>query len=72
MGLKMSTQQTQVDESSASKLDICPECGRSYPHASYLDHLFQNKDCMRRYWQDEEKTHIFRLRRGHGTKNIPK
>ena len=52
--------------------DTCRECGKTFPHSSYLDHLFQNKECMRRYWHEEEKTHVFRLRQNRGIRNLPK
>ncbi len=47
---------------SAARVEICQSCGNSFTHQGYLDHLFANKECMRRYWEDEEKNHISRLR----------
>ena len=43
-------------------MEYCPVCQREYRHKDYLDHLFQNKDCMRSYWQEEERTHAYRVR----------
>ena len=47
---------------SQPKMEICTVCGSKLGHQAYLDHLFSNKDCMRKYWEDEEKNHISRLR----------
>lgn len=66
----MSMEQDQLSRiSESSGLETCTECGKSFSHSSYLDHLFRNKDCMRRYWQEEEKTHVYRLRHHKGIKN---
>jgi len=46
----------------SSGLEYCPVCHREYRHKDYLDHLFQNKECMRSYWQEEERTHAYRVR----------
>lgn len=43
-------------------LEYCPICQKAYRHKEYLDHLFQNKECMRSYWQEEERTHAYRVR----------
>jgi hypothetical protein len=43
-------------------LEYCPVCQRGYRHKDYLDHLFRNKECMRSYWQEEERTHAYRVR----------
>jgi hypothetical protein len=43
-------------------LEYCPVCQRGYRHKDYLDHLFQSKECMRSYWQEEERTHAYRVR----------
>jgi len=53
----------------AGNLETCGECGRSFGRTQFLDHLFRNKDCMRRYWEEEEKTHVFRLRHHRGPKS---
>ncbi|MHB1909076.1 MAG: hypothetical protein ACYCQJ_09450 [Nitrososphaerales archaeon] len=53
-------QKPPADE--ASGLEYCPICQRGYKHKDYLDHLFQNKECMRSYWQEEERTHAYRVR----------
>jgi hypothetical protein len=54
----------------ADNLDSCNACGRSFTHSQFLDHLFHSKDCMRKYWEEEEKTHVFRLRHHRGSKNL--
>jgi len=60
----------QSEKSPDSKaLETCVVCERSFSHSQFLDHLFRNKDCMRRYWEEEEKTHVFRLRHHRGSKN---
>jgi hypothetical protein len=43
-------------------LEYCPVCQKGYRHKDYLDHLFRNKECMRSYWQEEERTHAYRVR----------
>ncbi|HZW58048.1 MAG TPA: hypothetical protein VFF30_17285 [Nitrososphaerales archaeon] len=59
----MSTEQEQVQTfGTGIGQDTCPECGRTFGHSAFLDHLFANKECMRRYWKEEEKTHVYRLR----------
>ncbi len=50
------------DESAASDFEVCPACGRSFRHKDFLDHLFTSKSCMRAYWQEEERTHAYRVR----------
>ncbi|MDG6995882.1 MAG: hypothetical protein JRN52_08165 [Nitrososphaerota archaeon] len=55
-------QQSQYQQVSNVKLEHCSECGKSFAHVAYLDHLFVNKACMRKYWEEEEKNHIARLR----------
>jgi hypothetical protein len=40
----------------------CPQCGKSFRHSTFVDHLFASKDCMRKYWEEEEKTHAVRMR----------
>jgi queuine/archaeosine tRNA-ribosyltransferase len=45
-----------------SGVEYCPVCQREYRHKDYLDHLFRNKECMRAYWQEEERTHAYRVR----------
>lgn len=57
----MAAQQAQVIAES-SKFEACPVCGKKFTHSSYLDHLFKNKECMRKFWKEEEKEHVFRLR----------
>ena len=47
---------------STPKIETCSVCGSKFSHQVYLDHLFSNKECMRKYWEDEEKNHISRLR----------
>jgi hypothetical protein len=42
--------------------EVCPACGRSLRHKDFLDHLFVSKSCMRAYWQEEERTHAYRVR----------
>ena len=65
----MATKQTQVmRQIASSNQETCSVCGKSFSHTSDVDHLFLNKECMRRYWQEEEKTHIYRLR--HRVKTI--
>jgi Zn-finger nucleic acid-binding protein len=48
--------------SNAAKIEVCPSCGGSFTQKGYLDHLFLKKECMRKYWEEEEKNHISRLR----------
>jgi len=56
-------QQSQYEASSSSvKMETCPECGGDFTQKGYLDHLFAKRDCMRKYWEEEEKNHISRLR----------
>jgi len=56
-------QQSQYEASNASvKMETCPECGGAFTQKGYLDHLFAKRDCMRKYWEEEEKNHISRLR----------
>jgi len=43
-------------------METCPECGGTFTQKGYLDHLFAKRDCMRKYWEEEEKNHISRLR----------
>jgi len=63
----MSAEQSVIENQAAfPRTEKCGECGRSFSHSAYIDHLFKNRECMRRYWKDEEKTHIYRLR--HRTK----
>lgn len=46
------------------KLEICSQCKKSFGHRKFfIDHLFLNKECMRRYWAGEEEDHSYRLRR---------
>jgi len=40
----------------------CPKCGRLFNHVQFVDHLFSSKECMRKYWEEEEKTHSVRMR----------
>ena len=56
---------------STPKMETCSVCGSKFTHQGYLDHLFSNKDCMRKYWEDEEKNHISRLRQ-RTARNNPK
>ncbi len=66
----METEQQQFHtDKTAGNLESCGECGRSFARSQFLDHLFRNKDCMRRYWEEEEKTHVFRLRHHRSSKN---
>jgi hypothetical protein len=46
----------------SSGIEYCAVCQREYRHKDYLDHLFRNKECMRAYWQEEERTHAYRVR----------
>lgn len=41
---------------------ICQECGRRLSHKEYVDHLFQNKECMKTYWKEEERMHAYNVR----------
>ena len=69
---KMETEQRQFQSGkTAGHLETCDECGRSFTRTQFLDHLFRDKDCMRKYWEEEEKTHVFRLRHHRGSKNVP-
>lgn len=52
------------------RMETCVVCGRKFNNQGYLDHLFLNKDCMRRYWDEEEKNHISRLRQRTSRKNL--
>ena len=68
--ITMEAEQNQIQtEKTAGTLQTCGECGRSFTRSQFLDHLFHNKDCMRRYWEEEEKTHVFRLRHHRTPKN---
>jgi hypothetical protein len=49
-------------ESPEGDFEVCPACGRSLRHKDFLDHLFVSKGCMRAYWQEEERTHAYRVR----------
>ena len=40
----------------------CLVCKRGFKHEAFIDHLFASKDCMRKYWEEEEKTHAIRMR----------
>lgn len=55
----MSINQAAVENPS---LETCMVCGRELTHRAYLDHLFKNKECMKKFWKEEEKMHVFRLR----------
>jgi hypothetical protein len=55
-------QQERASEQQEANLESCPECKKSFRHKEYLDHLFGNKDCMRAYWREEERTHAYRVR----------
>jgi hypothetical protein len=50
------------EQSSGGDFEVCPACGRSLRHKDFLDHLFASKGCMRAYWQEEERTHAYRVR----------
>jgi hypothetical protein len=50
------------EHGAASDFEVCPACGRSLRHKDFLDHLFVSKGCMRAYWQEEERTHAYRVR----------
>lgn len=52
------------------RIETCGVCGQRFGYQGYLDHLFINKDCMRKYWEDEEKNHISRLRQRTARKNL--
>src|SRR5579875_3171479 len=43
-------------------LRSCIQCGRSFSHKAYLDHLFVNKECMRKYWEEEDRNRAIRRR----------
>ena len=49
------------EQAPVGDFEVCPACGRSYRHKN-LDHLFVSKTCMRAYWQEEERTHAYRVR----------
>lgn len=66
--------QVQINENKDKVIDIeeetCLCCGKSLPHTGFVNHLFASRDCMRKYWEDEEKTHAVRMRhRGRFNKN---
>jgi len=46
----------------AMEAERCPKCGKSFSHQRFIDHLFSSKECMRKYWEEEEKTHSVRMR----------
>jgi hypothetical protein len=65
MNQQMVTQQeapNKNNENPASDFEVCPACGRTFRHKEFLDHLFASKSCMRAYWQEEERTHAYRVR----------
>ncbi len=46
----------------SSRTETCPKCGKTFNHERFVDHLFSSKECMRKYWEEEEKTHSVRMR----------
>jgi|GEM_PF-2460607 membrane protease subunit (stomatin/prohibitin family) len=52
---QLSQAQQQSEEQQAANMRACPQCGRVFSRTAFVDHLFKNKDCMRRFWDDEEK-----------------
>jgi Zn-finger nucleic acid-binding protein len=58
----MEQQSQYANGSGSAKMETCPECGGSFSQKGYLDHLFLKRECMRKYWEEEEKNHISRLR----------
>ncbi len=63
-GEKLETKQDELSSSALvrDELEKCSECGKSFVHSRFIDHLFHGRECMRRYWEEEEKTHVYRLR----------
>ena len=47
----------------ANTLQFCPQCQKGFRHTDFVNHLFGSKECMRKYWEEEEKSHSHRLRR---------
>ena len=59
----MSQEQEQQQEvNPGQSLESCEVCGRTFRHSQFVDHLFKSRECMKRYWEEEEKTHVYRLR----------
>jgi len=56
------SQMVQQEHSQETNLEFCTVCRKSFRHKEYLDHLFLNKECMRAYWREEERTHAYRVR----------
>lgn len=52
----------QVIVTQSQEVIVCQECNQRLTHREYLDHLFENKDCMRSYWQEEERMHAYNVR----------
>jgi hypothetical protein len=44
------------------RTETCPKCDKTFNHERFVDHLFSSKECMRIYWEEEEKTHSVRMR----------
>jgi hypothetical protein len=54
--------QVSIWESQTQTQVVCPGCRRSFTHKEYVDHLFHEKECMRAYWQEEERMHAYNVR----------
>ncbi|MHB8568127.1 MAG: hypothetical protein ACYC7D_11970 [Nitrososphaerales archaeon] len=62
---------TEQIQAQTQTLETCAECGRSFAHTAFLNHLFASKECMKKYWKEEEKTHVYRLRHRVKPASIP-
>jgi len=58
--LEMNKNESNTSRSSGT--ERCPNCGKTFNHGRFVDHLFSSKECMRKYWEEEEKTHSVRMR----------
>jgi hypothetical protein len=54
--------QRQSQPPSSPNLRFCPNCGKKFSNFGFSDHLFSSKDCMRRFWDEEEKDGAVRRR----------
>jgi len=51
-----------INTAQNSRIERCPKCDKTFNHNQFVDHLFYSKECMRKYWEEEEKTHSVRMR----------
>jgi protein-arginine kinase activator protein McsA len=50
------------DSQRHENLRTCPNCGRKFSNIAFGNHLFSSKECMRRFWDEEEKDGAVRRR----------